>query len=125
MSKYYSVKTIVNGIVFDSKKEAKRYRELLIMEKAGLISDLELQKKYVLIPTQREQCNEVYSKGSQKGEKKLGRVLEKECSYFADFVYKDENGNMIVEDCKGIRTEAYKIKKKLMLYIHGIRLKET
>lgn len=125
MSKYYNCKTIMNGIVFDSKKEANRYAELLIMEKAGLIKDIERQKKFVLIPAQREPCDEVYLKGLHKGEHKKGKLLEKECSYIADFVYKDENGKYIVEDCKGVRTEVYKIKKKLMLYVYGISIKET
>lgn len=125
MSKYHNRKTVLNGIVFDSRREAKRYAELLLMQKAGLISDLERQKKYVLIPAQREPSDAVYSKGKHKGERKQGRLLEKECSYIADFVYKDKNGNCVVEDCKGLRTDVYRIKKKMMLYFHGIIVKET
>lgn len=125
MRKYHNCKTIVNGIAFDSKKEAKRYKELHLLEKSGIITNLELQKKYVLIPSQREECDEIYVGGKHKGEKKKGKVIEKECSYYADFVYLDKNGNVVVEDRKGIRTEAYKIKRKLMLHIHGIRIKET
>ena len=124
MSKYHSVRTVVNGIVFDSKKEARRYYELLCLERSKAICELQRQVKYILIPAQYEECDEVYKKGKMKGQKKRGRLIERECSYIADFVY-IENGVTIVEDCKGIRTEAYKIKKKLMLYIHGIRLKET
>ena len=124
MSKYHSVRTVVNGIVFDSKKEARRYYELLCLERSGAIYGLQRQVKYILIPAQYEECDEVYKKGKMKGQKKKGKLLERECSYIADFVYQ-ENGDTVVEDCKGMRTEAYKIKRKLMLYIHGIRLKET
>lgn len=122
-NKYKSTKTEVNGIVFDSKKEAKRYSELLMLQSAGLISDLQMQVKYVLIPAQREQSNEVYSKGKNKGMLKPGRVIEKECAYIADFVY-TENGVLKVEDTKGFRTKDYIIKRKLMLYVHGIRVVE-
>lgn len=125
MSKYHSKKVTVNGIVFDSKKEARRYHELLLLERAGEISNLVRQKRYILLPTQREDTEEVYSRGAHKGERKQGKVIEKECSYISDFEYDDKQGNHIVEDCKGIRTEVYKIKKKLMLYVHGIRIKET
>lgn len=124
MSKYHSVRTVVNGIVFDSKKEARRYYELLCLERSGAICELQRQVKYILIPAQYEDCCEVYKKGKMKGQKKKGKLLERECSYIADFVY-IENNNIVVEDCKGMRTEAYKIKKKLMLYIHGIRLTES
>ena len=109
MSKYHAKKTLVDGIVFDSQKEAKRYVALKMMEKSGLIKDLCRQVKYVLIPTQRE----------------YGKVVERECAYIADFVYKDSLGNLVVEDVKGIRTDAYKIKRKLMLSVHGIRIKEV
>ena len=63
------------------------------------------------------------TKGRNKGCFKPGKLLEKECSYIADFVY-IQNGNLVVEDTKGFRTEAYKIKRKLMLHVHGIRIKE-
>lgn len=124
MSKYYNCKTIMNGIVFDSKKEANRYAELLIMEKAGLIKELELQKKFELLPAQYEFTGEVYKKGKRKGERKQ-KLVEKECSYVADFVYRDENGCLVVEDCKGVRTEVYKIKRKMMLWFYQIKIKET
>lgn len=112
-------KITVDGVTYDSTKEYKRYLELIVLERAGIISDLRRQVKYVLIPTQREPD----TIGKRGGIKK-GKLIEKECSYYADFVYQ-ENGKEIVEDCKGFREEKYLIKRKLMLYIHGIRIKET
>ena len=108
-SKYKAKKTEVDGIVFDSKKEAKRYQELILLERAGVISDLQRQVKFVLIPVQRIN----------------GKVIERECSYVADFVYKDKEENTIVEDTKGVKTKDYIIKRKLMLWVHGIRIKEV
>lgn len=103
MSKYKNVKTIIDGIAFDSKKEAARYGELMLLAKAGAIQDLRLQVPFELIP-------------KQAGERAV--------RYIADFVY-TENGKMIVEDVKGVRTDVYKIKKKLMLAVHGIRIREV
>lgn len=123
-SKYGNRKTVVDGVIFDSKKEAQRYRELLLLERAGTITDLQRQVKYVLIPAQREWVNEIYTKGTKKGHFKSGKVLEKECSYIADFVY-IQNGAYVVEDTKGVRTEAYKIKRKLMLERYGIQIQEV
>lgn len=122
-NKYGSKKVEVNGIVFDSKKEAKRYQELLLLEKAGAIQNLQRQVKYVLIPAQREWTNEIYTKGRKKGCFKQGKLLERECSYIADFVY-IENGKIVCEDTKGFRTKDYIIKRKLMLKVHGIRITE-
>ena len=110
MNKYRAKKTIVDGITFDSKKEANRYGVLRLLERAGKISHLQRQVKYILIPKQTDP--------------ETGKVLERECSYVADFVY-DENGKTVVEDVKGCRTPDYKLKRKMMLYFHGIRLKET
>ena len=122
-SKYGSRKVTKDGIVFDSVRECNRWTELKLLERAGQIQNLERQVKYVLIPAQREFCNEIYTKGRKKGCFKPGKLLEKECSYIADFVY-IQNGKLVVEDTKGFRTEAYKIKRKLMLHVHGIRIKE-
>lgn len=120
-NKYYSKKIEVNGIVFDSKKEAKRFGELSLLEKAGTITELQRQVKYVLLPAQREPDTVGKRGGTIKG-----KTIEKECSYIADFVYHDaETGNLIVEDTKGFRTKDYIIKRKLMLYIHGIRIQEV
>jgi hypothetical protein len=79
--------------------------------------------KFVLIPTQYETF-ERYGKNGQRL-KDGQRAVEKECSYYADFVYK-ENEKIVVEDTKSkaTKTESYKIKRKLMLYIHGIRVRE-
>ena len=92
-----------DGQVFDSVKEFQRWGCLRLLERAGKISDLKRQVQYELIP-------------KQKG--------ERACSYIADFTYY-ENGELVVEDCKGFRTEGYKIKRKLMLWVHGIKIKET
>lgn len=103
-----------------------RYRELLLLERGHEISDLRLQVKYVLIPEQREKPTEKYLKGPKKGEYKPGNVIEKACTYIADFVYTDtRSGKTVVEDAKGMKTEVYKIKKKLMLYNYGIRVIEV
>ena len=118
LTKYSNRKTVVDGEVFDSKKEAQRYGELLLLEKAGAISYLQRQVKFLLIPTQRE----ADTRGPRGGIRK-GRTLEKECAYIADFVYY-ENGRMVVEDTKGFRTKEYIIKRKLMLHVHGIQIRE-
>lgn len=123
-SKYGNRKTVVDGITFDSKKEANRFRELQLLERAGKITALQRQVKYVLIPTQREFSNEIYKKGAHQGHFKPGKVLEKECNYIADFAY-IQGGAYVVEDTKGVRTEAYKIKRKLMLERYGIQIKEV
>ena len=122
--KYNNRKIIVDGITFDSKKEAGRYKELKILERAGIIQKLQRQVKYVLIPAQYEHTGEVYTKGNNKGKPKKGRLIERECAYYADFVY-NQNGETIVEDTKGVRTTEYVIKRKLMLYVHDIRIKEV
>ena len=121
-NKYYAKKTTVNGIEFDSRKEAYRYQELLLLQRAGAIQDLQLQVKYVLIPAQYE----TYAKWGKTGKRlKDGkRLVERECSYVADFVY-TLDGKLVVEDTKGFRTKDYAIKRKLMLYVHGIKIKEV
>lgn len=123
-SKYGNRKAVIDGITFDSRKEANRFLELRMLERAGKINALERQVKYVLIPTQRESSSEIYTKGAHKGELKPGKVLEKECSYIADFAY-FQNGHLVVEDTKGFRTEGYKIKRKLMLERYGIQIREV
>ena len=127
-SKYRSEKVTVelpDGTehTFDSRKEARRYNELLIRLKAGEISDLRLQVKYVLIPAQFEPD----TIGKRGGVKK-GKLIEREASYVADFVYtNNEDGQIIVEDVKSpiTRTPVYRLKRKLLLYIHGIRVIEV
>lgn len=119
MRKYRSRKVIYDGISFDSKKEAHRYCELKLLQRAGKISNLELQKSFELIPAQREP-----STITKTGKEKLGRVIEQSVKYVADFVYIDDMGRTVVEDTKGFRTKDYIIKRKLMLYVYGIRIKE-
>lgn len=121
--KYKSKKTEVDGILFDSKKEAKRYRELLLMERAGEIQDLRLQYKFVLIPAQYEDVAR-YSKKTGNRLKDKRVCVEKECAYKADFVYL-QNGRLVVEDTKGFRTADYIIKRKLMLHVYGIKIQEV
>lgn len=123
-SKYSNRKTVVNGIEFDSQKEARRYQELRLLERSGKISNLRLQVKYVLIPTQRTASFELYKSGPKKGMRKSGKVLENECAYIADFVY-TQGGSEIVEDAKGMRTAVYRIKRKLMLERYGIQIQEV
>lgn len=121
--KYNNKKIEVDGMTFDSKKEANRYKELSLLQKAGEISGLRTQVRYVLIPPQREVSDEVYTRGENKGKNKPGKLLERECTYVADFVYY-KDGEVIVEDTKGFRTKEYIIKRKLMLYVHHIQIKE-
>ena len=108
MSKYHSTPVEVDGIRFDSKREANRWFELRMLERAGKIEKLKRQVKYILIPSQYRD----------------GKCIERECSYLADFVYV-KDGHLVVEDCKGFRTPEYKIKRKLMLQLYDIRLVET
>lgn len=124
--KYGNRKVNVNGDVFDSRKEYRRWQELKLLERSGKITDLRRQVKYVLIPHQREYSNEIYKSGKNKGKLKPGKLVERECSYIADFVYFDvEKYQLVVEDTKGVRTKDYVIKRKLMLYVHGIRIVEV
>lgn len=123
-SKYGSRKQTVSGTTFDSRKEARRFQELRLLEQAGKISDLRLQVKFQLIPPQREPSSEVYKSGPNKGNRKPGKLVEKECSYIADFVYV-KDGETVVEDAKGYRTDVYIIKRKLMLERYGIQIQEV
>lgn len=118
-SKYHSKKFTSGGHSFDSKKEYCRWAELQLLEKSGKISNLQRQVKYVLIPAQ-------YGPGTTgtRGGAKRGPLLERECSYIADFVY-EMDGHAVVEDVKGVRTKDYIIKRKLMLDRYGIRILET
>lgn len=110
MSKYNSKKTVIDGQVFDSRKEAKRYQELAFLEKVGVIKNLSRQVKFVLIPSQRDEN---------------GKVIERECSYKADFEYTTEDGKTVVEDVKGFKTKEYIIKRKLLLWRYGIKIREV
>ena len=126
MNKYRNKKVMTDdGEVFDSKREAARYMTLKFLERVGAISGLRRQVPYELIPAQREKSYEVYKKGAKKGQVKEGKIIEKAVTYIADFVYIDnKTGKQVVEDAKGVRTDAYIIKRKLMLYVHGIKIRE-
>lgn len=101
MNKYNAKRTFFDGIWFDSKKEAHRYQQLKLMLRAGKISDLELQPRYDIVVNG-----------------------EKICYYKADFRY-IENGELVVEDVKGMQTSVYKLKKKLVKACHGIEIREV
>lgn len=112
-SKYHSKKITRDGITYDSVKEYRRYVELSLLERAGAIQELKRQVKFELLPAQYEEGNG----------KKRGKCLERAVHYVADFVYM-ENGAKVVEDTKGFKTKDYILKRKMMLYFHGIRIKE-
>lgn len=122
-SKYNAKKVEYNGMTFDSKRELKRYKELELLQEAGEIKNLQRQVKYVLIPAQREP--DIIGK---RGGVKKGKTIEKECTYVADFVY-EEDGDTVVEDVKGCKVggaySVFTIKRKLMLYVYGIMIKEV
>lgn len=110
-AKYHNKKIVVDSRTFDSKKEANRFQELTMLLKAGQITQLECQVPFELIPAQRVN----------------GKVVERSCKYVADFTYY-RDGVFHVEDVKSKHTRGlpdYTIKRKLMLYIHGIMIKEV
>ena len=123
-NKYRNRKVTVDGITFDSVREAARYRELKLLLLAGEISGLQMQVSFELLPAQYEKTTAVYVKGPKKGQQKPGKCIEKPVTYIADFVYW-QGGKQIVEDTKGVRTKDYIIKRKLMLHIYGIRIREV
>ena len=132
-SKLNNQSITVDGIKFDSRKEARRYQELLLLQRAGVIQSLELQKKYELIPAQYETVatGEYYKVGDKKGQPKTKQVcIEQSVVYIADFVYM-ENGKTVVEDVKGFRDPSsatyakFVLKRKMMLWIHCIKIKEV
>lgn len=108
MNKYGNRKTIIDGIVFDSQKEATRWSELRLLERAGEIQNLQRQVPFVLIPKQVRD----------------GKTIERPVVYKADFVY-TEKGEEVVEDTKGVKTKEYILKRKLMLWQYGIQIKEV
>lgn len=109
-NKYHAKKVVKDGRTFDSQHEAGRYAELKILHRAGKITDLRCQVSFLLIPAQYDENH---------------RCIERSCKYVADFTYRDENGEFAVEDAKGLKTDVYRIKKKLMLYKYGIKIKEV
>lgn len=116
-SKYKNRKTEYRGITFDSEAEARRYAELLAQSNAGVITNLRRQVKYELVPTQKL----IEPKKDSGGRMKRS---EYPVDYVADFVY-EKDGKTIVEDVKGKATDEYVIKRKLMLYVHGIQITEV
>lgn len=106
--KYGNRTVTLGGEKFDSQKEARRYGELVLLLKAGQITDLRRQVRFELIPSQYEH----------------GKCVERAVHYVADFVY-SEAGKQVVEDTKGYRTKDYILKRKLMLFVHHIRIKEV
>ena len=123
-TKYNAQKVVYDGITFDSKREAKRYQVLKLLERSGEISNLRLQVEYELIPNQYRTEERYGKNGRRLKDKQI--LLERRCCYVADFVYVDNRtGETVVEDCKGMRVEPYQVKKKLMLWVHGIRIREV
>ena len=108
MNKYRNQKTVVDGITFDSRKEADRWTELKFLERAGEITELQRQPSFVLVPKQVRD----------------GKLVERQLVYKGDFAYTDRDGNTVVEDVKGVRTKEYIIKRKLMLWEYGIQVIE-
>ena len=106
-SKYHARKTVLDGIQFDSSKEAKRYAKLRDMERAGKIQGLRLQVPFELVPS--FECD---------------GVKYREMRYIADFVYY-RDGRQVVEDTKGVKTAEYKLKKKLMAYVNHVNIEES
>lgn len=127
MSKYYNIKTKTSdGLVFDSHKEARRWEQLLLLQKAGKIVELKRQVSYELLPNQYETYERISKTGKRL--KDGQRLIERKVDYVADFRYTDaETGELIVEDTKSpaTRTKEYIIKRKLMLLIHGIKIREV
>lgn len=108
-TKYHNKKVEVNGELFDSRREAARWRDLQLMQRAGQISRLERQVRYLLVPSQYDEN---------------GKLLERAVTYVADFVY-IQDGKLVVEDVKGLKTDVYVVKRKLMLSEYGIRIREV
>lgn len=119
-NKYHNRKYSADGEVFDSKKEYQRWQELKLLEKAGEITELRRQVPFELLPNQREP-----DKIGPRGGRKPGRTIERKALYIADFVYKDRTGREVVEDCKGMRTKDYILKRKLLLFRFGIQILES
>lgn len=128
-NKFNNRKIVFQGETYDSQLELSRFIFLSNREKEGEITNLRRQVEYLLIPAQYG--TEI--KHLKTKDKEVRVLLERSCSYVADFVY-ERNGKTIVEDCKGedkpyrgrtfsTQTADFKIKKKLMLWVHQIQVK--
>lgn len=123
-TKYNASKCVVDGITFDSRKEAKRYCELKLLEKGNVIRDLRLQVEFELLPNQYATEKRYGKNGKPLKDKKV--LLERRVVYRADFVYiLNETGETVIEDVKGIRLPEYILKRKLFLYRYGTPIKEV
>lgn len=124
--RYYHIRTATSdGAIHDSRKEANRWCELTLLERAGKISNLQRQVPFELIPAQYESF-ERYGKNGKRL-KDGQRCIEKSAVYIADFVY-NEGGKKVVEDVKSVATkkkESYILKRKMLLWVYGIKLRET
>lgn len=118
-SKYHNKPLDIDGMHFDSRGEFERWQELRLLERAGEISNLRRQVAYELIPAQYEPPTT-----DSKGRTRRGKLIERKCTYIADFAYQ-RGSELIVEDYKGVETDAFKIKRKLMLWEYGIRIMLT
>ena len=121
-TKYNATKCVVDGIEFASKREANRYLELRLLERAGEISDLRLQVDFELIPNQYATEKRYGKNGKPLKDKEV--LLERKVVYRADFVYTDKDGKTVVEDTKGFRTTEYVLKRKMFLYKYGFPITE-
>ena len=123
-TKYNASKCVVDGITFDSRKEAKRYCELKLLEKGNVIRDLRLQVEFELLPNQYATEKRYGKNGKPLKDKKV--LLERRVVYRADFVYiLNETNETVIEDVKGIRLPEYILKRKLFLYRYGVPIKEV
>ena len=120
-SKYGNKKARHDGIIFDSRRERNRYIILSALQRAGEISDLRMQVTYELLPA----IYEMEEKQLKTKVKMVQRCAQRAVHYIADFVYKDKEGNEVVEDTKGMRTKEYLLKKKMMRALLGIQIKEV
>ena len=120
-SKYGNKKAKHGGMIFDSRRERNRYIILSALQRAGEISDLRMQVTYELLPA----IYEMEEKQLKTKVKKVQRCAQRAVHYIADFVYKDKEGNEVVEDTKGMRTKEYLLKKKMMRALLGIQIKEV
>lgn len=110
MNKYHAKKIFADGQSFDSRKEYRRWCELKLVERAGEIGNLQRQVRFHLLPAQYDE--------------RTGKCIERAVDYIADFVY-ETDGFLVVEDVKGLKTRDYVLKRKMMLYMHGIRIQEV